>query len=83
VLDSYDVIGIDPRGVGHSTPVTCDLTVEEHPANIPMFARNAADVESEAKRVAHVAEKWPARSASVTGSIVVIVESVSTNPACA
>ncbi|MEV0699571.1 alpha/beta hydrolase [Saccharopolyspora sp. NPDC050389] len=57
VLDSYDVIGIDPRGVGHSTPVTCDLTLAEHPTNIPMFARNAADVEDEAKRVAGVAEK--------------------------
>ncbi|WP_026361243.1 alpha/beta hydrolase [Amycolatopsis nigrescens] len=57
VLDSYDVIGIDPRGVGHSTPVTCDLTPLEHPTNIPMFARNAADVEDEAKRVAGVAEK--------------------------
>ncbi|WP_223634195.1 alpha/beta hydrolase [Corallococcus sp. EGB] len=26
VLDSYDLIGFDPRGVGHSSPVTCGLT---------------------------------------------------------
>ncbi|WP_202970834.1 alpha/beta hydrolase [Saccharothrix sp. ALI-22-I] len=25
VLDRYDLVGFDPRGVGHSTPVSCDL----------------------------------------------------------
>ncbi|MFC4588972.1 alpha/beta hydrolase [Sphaerisporangium corydalis] len=25
VLDRYDLIGFDPRGIGHSTPVTCGL----------------------------------------------------------
>ncbi|MEV0894825.1 alpha/beta hydrolase [Promicromonospora sp. NPDC050262] len=57
ILDQYDVIGMDPRGVGHSTPVTCDLSPAEHPTNIPMFARDAADVRSEATRVADVAKK--------------------------
>ncbi|MFI6316549.1 alpha/beta hydrolase [Nonomuraea sp. NPDC050556] len=28
VLDRYDLIGFDPRGVGHSTPVTCGLDLE-------------------------------------------------------
>ncbi|MDA3647427.1 alpha/beta hydrolase [Saccharopolyspora indica] len=57
VLDSYDVIGMDPRGVGHSTPVTCDLTPLEHPTNIPVYAAGAAAVEEEAERVRAVAEK--------------------------
>ncbi|WP_329529407.1 alpha/beta hydrolase [Streptomyces sp. NBC_01462] len=29
VLDSYDRIGFDPRGVGHSSPVTCGLVEAE------------------------------------------------------
>lgn len=29
VLDEYDLIGFDPRFVGHSTPATCGLTSQE------------------------------------------------------
>ncbi|WP_433919679.1 alpha/beta hydrolase [Streptomyces canus] len=29
VRDRYDVIGLDPRGVGLSSPVTCDVTPEQ------------------------------------------------------
>lgn len=57
VLDSYDVIGMDPRGVGHSTPVTCGMTLLDQPTNIPMYAPDAAGVEAEAERVRAVAEK--------------------------
>ncbi|GAA4473421.1 alpha/beta hydrolase [Phytohabitans houttuyneae] len=28
VLDRYDLVGFDPRGVGHSTPVTCGMSVD-------------------------------------------------------
>jgi pimeloyl-ACP methyl ester carboxylesterase len=28
VLARYDLIGFDPRGIGHSTPVTCDLPAD-------------------------------------------------------
>jgi pimeloyl-ACP methyl ester carboxylesterase len=31
VLDRYDLIGFDPRGVGYSTPVTCGRTPEQYP----------------------------------------------------
>ncbi|MGF1430292.1 alpha/beta fold hydrolase [Kitasatospora sp. LaBMicrA B282] len=35
VLDRYDLIGFDPRGVGQSTPVSCDLAPADlAPANI-------------------------------------------------
>ncbi|MGK3201394.1 alpha/beta hydrolase [Amycolatopsis sp. MEPSY49] len=48
VLDSYDIIGFDPRGVGHSAPVTCDLTPEQLAiGNLP-YANGPADVVKQA-----------------------------------
>ncbi|MEV7555746.1 alpha/beta hydrolase [Amycolatopsis sp. NPDC089917] len=67
VLDSYDVIGMDPRGVHNSTPVTCGLSLEEQPTNIPRYAENSADVTTEAQRVAGVAAKC---GSSATASLL-------------
>lgn len=33
VLDRYDLIGFDPRGVGYSAPVTCGRTPEQYPVD--------------------------------------------------
>ncbi|MFI0976085.1 alpha/beta hydrolase [Streptomyces sp. NPDC021093] len=58
VLDSYDVIGFDPRGVGRSTPVTCDLTPQQQErGNFPPYAHTAADVTREAKYARTVAQQ--------------------------
>jgi pimeloyl-ACP methyl ester carboxylesterase len=58
VLDSYDVIGFDPRGMGRSTPVSCDLTPAQQAAgNIPPYARNAADVTKRAAEVKQIAKQ--------------------------
>ncbi|WP_418190796.1 alpha/beta fold hydrolase [Amycolatopsis albispora] len=58
VLDSYDIIGFDPRGVGRSTPVTCNLTPEQESlGNIPPYARDAADVVKHARHSKRVAEQ--------------------------
>jgi pimeloyl-ACP methyl ester carboxylesterase len=58
VLDSYDVIGFDPRGIGRSTPVSCDLTPTQQAAgNIPPYARNAADVVKRAAEVKRIAKQ--------------------------
>jgi len=66
VLDSYDVIGFDPRGVGRSTPVTCDRDAEQGFSNIPPYARNAADVANRAKEAAVIAKQCgSSESASV------------------
>jgi pimeloyl-ACP methyl ester carboxylesterase len=40
VLDSYDLVGFDPRGVGHSSPVTCGLSDAE---TVPNYPYPAAD----------------------------------------
>jgi len=52
VLDSYDIIGMDPRGIGASTPVTCGLTATQaNQAYVPLtqnhsFADTTAFVHS-------------------------------------
>ncbi|MET1072529.1 MAG: alpha/beta hydrolase [Umezawaea sp.] len=57
VLDSYDIIGMDPRGVGYSTPVTCDLTeIPAYYTNIPLHAATAEDVRTKAVLVEQVAD---------------------------
>lgn len=49
VLDSYDVIGFDTRGVGRSTRVTCDQTKPQlRRGAFPAYAHSAADVTKEA-----------------------------------
>lgn len=40
VLDQYDLIGFDPRGVGHSTPISCHLN---DPDLADLFPYPAAD----------------------------------------
>ncbi|MEU6768041.1 alpha/beta hydrolase [Streptomyces sp. NPDC046853] len=58
VLDSYDVIGFDPRGVGRSAPVTCDLTSEQQErGNFPPYAHTDADVAREAGNARTIAEQ--------------------------
>jgi pimeloyl-ACP methyl ester carboxylesterase len=57
VLAHYDVIGFDPRGIGLSTPVTCDLAPNQRSSIIGPYARNAAEVSRQAKAVKVIAEQ--------------------------
>lgn len=58
VLDSYDVIGMDPRGVGRSAPVTCDLTEPQQARGaFAQYAHTAADVVDEAGYARTIAEQ--------------------------
>ena len=50
VLDSYDLIGMDTRGIGHSAPVSCGFTAgQDYVGNIPPYAVDEAAVAEQAK----------------------------------
>ncbi|HEV7980144.1 alpha/beta fold hydrolase [Amycolatopsis sp.] len=58
VTDSYDVIGMDTRGIGHSAPVSCGFTADgPYLGNIPPYAADDAAVVERAKVVKGVAEQ--------------------------
>ncbi|GAA5054759.1 alpha/beta hydrolase [Nocardia callitridis] len=62
VLDSYDLIGMDTRGVGHSTPVSCGFTTDQpYFGNIPPYAVDDAAVEAQATIARGVAEQCAAK----------------------
>ncbi|WP_181444952.1 alpha/beta hydrolase [Micromonospora endophytica] len=57
VSDSYDLIGLDPRGVGHSAPVSCGFTGElDYFSNVPPYAVDDAAVIERARTVQAAAE---------------------------
>lgn len=61
VLEAYDVIGMDPRGVGHSAPVSCGFTVEQNfRGNVPPYARDRAAVAEQAKVARRIAAQCAA-----------------------
>ncbi|MFC6018043.1 alpha/beta hydrolase [Plantactinospora solaniradicis] len=61
VLDAYDLIGMDTRGVGHSAPVSCGFTdVDAYWANIPPYAVDGAAVTRQAEIVKEVAARCAA-----------------------
>lgn len=56
VTAGYDIIGMDPRGVGASSAVTCDLTRQQlDRGSFPAYATDAAGVEREAAYAKSVA----------------------------
>ncbi|UGT62179.1 alpha/beta hydrolase [Nocardia asteroides] len=58
VTDSYDVIGIDTRGIGHSAPVECGFTgAGPYVGNLPPYAVDAAAVTARAEVVRGVAQQ--------------------------
>ncbi|MGW1738281.1 alpha/beta hydrolase [Nocardia sp. NPDC001965] len=58
VTDSYDVIGMDTRGIGHSAPVNCGFTgAGAYVGNIPPYAVDDAAVTERATVVQGVAQQ--------------------------
>ena len=67
VLDAYDVIGVDPRGIGYSTPATCDLTDEQmYAGSVPPYAVTPADVRARAEETRKIAQQCLASSTADT-----------------
>nr|WP_116203618.1 alpha/beta hydrolase [Amycolatopsis circi] len=62
LLAEYDLIGFDPRGVGHSTPVSCDLSPEQL-LLAPKYAHNREEVVQASAAAKQIAQKC-ANSAS-------------------
>jgi len=61
VTDSYDLIGMDTRGIGHSDPVSCGFTPEGgYFANIPPYAVDDAAVVERAAVAQRAAEQCAA-----------------------
>ncbi|QUH06034.1 alpha/beta fold hydrolase [Saccharopolyspora erythraea] len=61
VLDSYDLIGMDTRGVGHSSPVSCGFTAgQDYFGNIPPYAADDAAFAEQARRAKAVADQCAA-----------------------
>ncbi|MFJ2864119.1 alpha/beta hydrolase [Kitasatospora sp. NPDC087314] len=62
VRDRFDLVGFDPRGVGQSSPIGCDLTEDERSLQHPYAAGTfAKDVE----RARTVADKCHAKAGDV------------------
>lgn len=61
VMDAYDLIGMDTRGVQHSTPMSCGLTEDlGYWANVPPYAPDDAAVTAQATIAKSVAERCAA-----------------------
>ncbi|HEX7302960.1 alpha/beta hydrolase [Lentzea sp.] len=58
VLDAYDVIGMDPRGLGYSSPSTCDLTEQQQATgSVPPYAVKPSDVRAWAEETKKIAQQ--------------------------
>ncbi len=73
ILESYDLIGFDPRGVGQSTPVSCGLSVSEATqALVPLTQNNSFD--ATVAFMQHVAD----RCNQVSGSLLPYITTANT-----
>jgi pimeloyl-ACP methyl ester carboxylesterase len=66
VTDSYDLIGFDPRGTGHSTPQTCELTPEQqNPGKIIPYPSPDGNIDGNVTFARQVAQQCAAHSGAV------------------
>jgi pimeloyl-ACP methyl ester carboxylesterase len=68
VRERYDLIEFDPRGIGRSTPLTCDLRPDQAATLIPPpYASTAADVQQRAVQAREIAGQC---ASSTTGHLL-------------
>ncbi len=61
VLDSYDLIGMDTRGVGHSSPISCGFTDDLHYYGaVPPYAYDQAAFDEQVRTAREVARRCAA-----------------------
>jgi pimeloyl-ACP methyl ester carboxylesterase len=70
VLDRYDLVGFDPRGVGHSTPVSCDLEPRDvDPTVFLPWPGVGGDISGAVERAERVAKACARSGGSVVRTI--------------
>lgn len=65
VLDDYDLIGFDPRGVGHSAPVTCGLTADQVLRNNLPYPAPDGSIKANVAFARHAAAGCEAKSGDI------------------
>jgi pimeloyl-ACP methyl ester carboxylesterase len=61
VMNSYDILGMDTRGIGHSAPISCAFTIEQnYQGAVPVYAADDAAVAAQAEVSRGVAEQCAA-----------------------
>lgn len=73
VLADYDRIGFDPRGVGHSSPVSCDLTAAEVTPPYPYPAADGSITQN-----VTLARSAAASCAAKSGSVLPFITTANT-----
>ncbi|WP_460658590.1 alpha/beta fold hydrolase, partial [Kribbella italica] len=76
VLDTYDLIGMDPRGIGRSTPVSCGFTAEQERRGLfAKYAHSSADVVRESAYAQKIANQC---ATSKTASLLPYITTANT-----
>jgi len=74
LLDHYDIVGFDPRGVGQSTPINCGTTEE---LNAYFTSQDVAEKAADVTRLQQVNADFANRCLELSGRIVENIDTAS------
>lgn len=69
LLESYDILGFDPRGVGESSPVTCLTDAEKDVYNAKSYAPDDAGIAAMEADATFIAERCAEETGAVLGEV--------------